>query len=169
MGIAIILVLAFVDYPLTRIARKLYIKYMSMYIEYKAVGRRDQTAFGFVWFATKVVTCFLLYGIWAIYYFSDLAIAGVFYLWLVGFAICSYFIIDLRHIESILLSLLYRQPKSISGKVSYYPKLSMRISAVQLFSIFLIFSGFLLIKPNYFTLGLACAPLFLTIRNLLLS
>lgn len=169
LGIAIVLVLAFVDYPLTRIARKLYSRYMSRYIEYKAVGKREQTAFSFVWFAVKVIIGFLFYGIWAIYYYSGLQIAGVFYLWLMGFAIGSYFIIDLRHVESMLLSRLYRQTGYISGKVSYQPKLSMKISAVQLFSIFLIFCGFLLIKPAYFTLGLACAPLFLVMRNLILS
>jgi hypothetical protein len=96
-------------------------------------------------------------------------IAGICYLWLLGFAMGSYFVIDLRHVESILLSRLYHQADSVSGKVNYHTRLSMRISAVQLFSIFLIFSGFLLIIPAYFTLGLACAPLFLVIRNLLIS
>jgi hypothetical protein len=169
LGIAIVLFLAFIDYPLTNIARNFYRRYMSRYIEYETVGKRDKNAFSFVWFATKIVIGFLLYIIWAIYHYSDVQIAGICYLWLLGFAMGSYFVIDLRHVESILLSRLYHQADSVSGKVNYHTRLSMRISAVQLFSIFLIFSGFLLIIPAYFTLGLACAPLFLVIRNLLIS
>ncbi len=169
VGIAIVLFLAFIDYPLTNIARNLYRRYMSRYIEYEAVGKTGKIASRFFLFATKIVIVLLLYLIWAIYHYGDVKIAGVCYLWLLGFAMGSYFIIDLRHVESLLLSRLYRQNDLLSGKISYHARLSLRISAVQFFSIFLIFSGFLLIKPVYFTLGLACAPLFLVIRNLLIS
>jgi len=169
LGIAIVLILAFLDYPLTLIAQNMYKNYMSRYVEYRALEGRRKPAFGILWFLIKIVIGLLLYGIWIIYYYGELEIVGIFYLWLVGFAIGSYFIINLRHVESILLSHLYRNTDSVQGNITYHSKISVKISAVQFFSMFIIFCLFLIIAPGFFTLGLACAPLFLTARNLLLS
>ena len=169
LSIAIVLVLALLDYPLTIIAQKMYKNHMSRYVEYHALKGKRKPAFGILWFVIKIIIGLLLYGIWIIYNYGEIEIVGIFYLWLVGFAIGSYFIINLRHIESILLSRLYRNTDSVQGSITYYPKISVKISAVQFFSMFIIFCLLLIISPGFFTLGLACAPLFLTARNLLLS
>ena len=106
LSIAIVLILAFLDYPLTVIAQKVYKNYMSRYVEYRALKGKSKPAFGILWFVIKILIGLLLYGIWIIYNYGEIEIAGILYLWLFGFAIGSYFIINLRHVESILLPCL---------------------------------------------------------------
>jgi len=169
VGIATVLVLAFIDYPLTAISRSSYQKYMSGFIEYRSLKSKGRSGIGFIWVVIKILIAVLLYFIWLIYAYGGYQIAGVLYLWLLGFTIGSYFVIDLRHVESIFLSRLYNNSELVSGKITYQSRFSMKISAVQYLSIFIIFSLAAILTPSYFTLGLACAPFFLAIRNLVLS
>jgi len=169
LGIAIVLVLALLDYPLTAIARSSYQKYMSGFIEYQFLKANSHSSSWLIWIIIKILIAALLYCIWLIYSYGEFKIAGGLYLWLLGFAIGSYFIINLRHIESIMLSRLYNNSEMVSGKIAYMPRFTLKISAVQYLSIFLLLSLVAALLPNYFSLGLACAPLFLAIRNLVLS
>jgi hypothetical protein len=168
-GIAIVLILAFIDYPLTLISRSSYQKYMTRFVEYKAVKGSYHNEFGIIWALVKILIAVLIFAVWYLYDTAGLHVAGKLYLWLLGFAIGSYLIIDLRHLESILLSRLYTRTDLVEGRISYHPNFSLKLSAVQFFSIFIIFSLYAILSPGYLALGLACAPLFLIIRNLMLS
>ena len=169
IGIGIVLVLAFLDYPLTAIARSSYDKYMHRYVDYQSMRSAETHKVGYIWVIIKLLIAVFLYLIWLFHSKGDLEITGRFYLWLLGFAIASYFLINLRHVESIMLSRLYSQTDSVNGHIAYHSRFSMKISAVQMFSIFIILCLVTVLLPNYFTIGLTCAPLFLATRNLLLS
>lgn len=169
IGIILVLILAFLDYPLMVISKSSYGKYMQRYVDYQSMRRPQSRGVGIFWILIKILIAVFLYLIWLIHTRADLEVAGHFYLWLLGFAICSYFLINLRHMESILLSRLYSQTDAVNGHIAYHARFSMKISAIQFFSIFIILCLMILLAPGYFTLGLACAPLFLAIRNLLLA
>jgi hypothetical protein len=169
LGIAILLILAFIDLPLTLVARSSYQKYMIRFITYQSVKSGESRKFSVLWVLIKILIAALIFAVWYIYDTADFRLAGKLYLWLLGFAIGSYLIIDIRHLESILLSRLYTRTDLIEGHISYHPDFSLKLSAVQFFSIFIIFSLYAILFPGYLGLGLACAPLFLIIRNLLLS
>jgi len=168
-GIILVIILAFIDYPLTAIAHSSHQKYMSRFVQYRASAAGQNRNFSFWDAVIKLSVAVFLYVIYAIYIGAELNIARVLYLWLLGFAIGSYFIVNLRHIESILLSRLYSRTDLVEGRISYQAKFSLKVSAVQFLSLFIIFALYAILVPSYFTLGLAFAPFFLIIRNLLLS
>lgn len=142
---------------------------MSRYISYQTLNSRMDKHIGILWVVIKIVIAVLLYAVWLIHVKGELPIAGMLYLWLLGFAIGLYLIINVRHLESIMLSRIYTKTDMIEGFISYHHNFSLRISAIQIFTLFILFCVYAILAPGYFTLGLACAPLFLIIRNLLLS
>ena len=169
LGIGLAFLLAFLDYPLTAISRDLYYRYMFRYVDYEAMGKSIRGITGAWGALSKMLMMALLAAVWAIFYYGQSPTAGPLFLWLLGFVIGTYFIADLRHLESILLARLYGSDDQVSGKIIYHSTFSLKISAIHFFSIFLIFALILFYRPDYFMLGLSCAPLFLTLRNLLLS
>jgi hypothetical protein len=168
-GIIIYLVLALFDYPLTVISRSSYQKYMSRYVRYRAIETSPGNYIMALWFIVKIIIAILLYVIWLIAVHGELRAAGALYIWLLGFAIGLYLIIDIRHLESILLSRLHTKTVMIDGFISIDQRFSLKVSAIQIFTIFILFGVYALFNPGYFELGLACSPLFLIIRNHLLS
>ncbi len=92
-----------------------------------------------------------------------------------GFAFFNYLIINLRHLQNILLYNLTRDDSKdinymdLDGEVIIGSRYSLRQSAVQIFTIALLFFGIFVFQPNFFLAGGILAPIFLTIRNLILS
>lgn len=169
LGILLFLGLAFIDYPLKAIARSSYQKYMSRFIQYQTLIPTAGKDVEPLWIFIKIAAAILLYAIWFIYARAGLTIAGIIYLLILGFGIGLYSIVNLRHLENIMLSRLYTKTQMVDGLISYHNKFSLKVSAVQIFTIFIILGVNAVLVPGYFNLGLACAPLYLIIRNLLLS
>lgn len=169
LSIGLAIVLAFADYPLTAMGRKQYYLYMFRYIDYESIAGQKKKPSAIWGIISKVLLGGALFGIWYMYSGSQSATIGKMYLWLLGFVIGTYLIEDLRHLESIFLARLYKNVKNVSGKLAYKPPFSMRISAIQLLSYFIIIGSIYLYHPDYFLLGAACSALFLAARNILLA
>lgn len=169
VGIGLAMILAFADYPLMALGRKQYYQYMFRYIDYESIAGQKKKPSPIWGNTSKIVLGIALYGIWYLFSGSQEPTIGKMYLWLLGFVIGTYLIGNLRHLESILLAHLYKSVKNVSGKLAYKPPFSMRISAVQLQSYFVIFGLLYAYNPDYLILGAFSASIFLVLRNLLLA
>jgi len=169
IGIGLAMVLAFADYPLMALARKQYYLYMFRYIDYESIAGQKKKPSQLWGIISKVMLGIALYGIWYLFSGSQEPAIGKMYLWLLGFVIGTYLIGNLRHLGSILLARLYKSVKNVSGKLAYKPPFSMKISAVQLVSYFVVMGLFYIYRPDYFILGAVSAAMFLVLRNLLLA
>jgi hypothetical protein len=169
LAIGLAMILAFADYPLTAMSRKQYYLYMFRYIDYESIAGQKKKPAAIWGIISKVLLGGALFGIWYMYSGSRLITIGKMYLWLLGFVIGTYLIEDLRHLESLLLARLYKSVKNVSGKLAYKPPFSMKISAIQLVSNFVVLGLLYIYSPDYFILGAVSASLFLVLRNLLLA
>ncbi len=169
LSVLLLLGLGFLDYPLTKLSRRMYFKYMYRYIEFESIPSTSRKSSGWWRTASLLILSAFLVIVWKARQLSGSESVEILYRWLVGFSIGTYLLIDLRHFESLLLTRLYSYSDDLSGKLSYRAVFSMRISAVHFFSFFLILVAALLFRPDISILGLACAALFLALRNLLLA
>ncbi len=168
-AILLLLGLGLLDHPLTKLSRRAYFKYMYRYIEFESIYPTSEKSSIWRRIASLLVLSFFLLVIWKVRELTGSESVGILYRWLVGFSLGTYLLIDLRHLESLLLNRLYAYTEDISGKLSYRASFSMKISAVHFFSTFLILAAVLVIQPDISILGIACAAIFLALRNLLLA
>jgi len=169
LAILLLLGLGFLDYPLTKLSRRMYFKYMYRYIEFESIPAASRKSASWWRAASLLILSAFLLIIWKARQLTGSESVEILYQWLVGFSIGTYLLINLRHFESLLLTRLYSYSDDISGKLSYRAAFSMKISAVHFFSLFLILIAVLVVRPDITILGIACAALFLAMRNLLLT
>jgi len=164
-------IVTFADGILGKIARSHYEKYTSQFYHYESArSKGKQSARESISSAISkiLVIVFLLVVLQAgvRYDMPELITAYKFGL---GFTLTIYLISDLRHIESIFIGRLIRgNAGSINGKLFIKPAFSLRQTAIQLFTIFIILGAVALLTCDIFFAGATLAPLAIIVRNLAL-
>ena len=167
----LLLIVCFADTVLGRTARKYYENYTSNFFHYESALSKKGNIREIISSAVSkiIVIVFLLvvlqgglrYGI------TELISA---YKFGMGFTLAIYLISDLRHLESIFIGKLIKGNSEIlDGKLTIKPFFSLRQTAVQLFTIFVLLGFIALITCDIFFAGVALAPLAIIIRNIALS
>ena len=168
---AILFVLSYLDLILGRLARRYYNLSTSKFIQYEAIdsiGERKRI----VWLeiVLKALPPILLLFIWMLASSSENFSITVLYWALLGFSMMLYLIIDLRHLESIFISSIYKaKAGQIEGSIKIGQGVSMMQSSIQLFSIMIILLFVAVLVRHIFFFAASLAPLTLILRNLILA
>lgn len=168
-GFLIIILLSLGDLLLRKKIRNGHAR--AEFFEYEASISQD-TGFiaNFAIILLKISPAFLVALVWALGQASKSAVVVTLYAALVGFSISLYFIVNLRHIESLMIDALVRRRRNdISGKLIIKRKFSLGQSAIQIFTIFVILAMAAAIRPSPLFIGIALAPASLIARNMLLA
>ncbi|HEX9911774.1 MAG TPA: hypothetical protein VGB01_00850 [candidate division Zixibacteria bacterium] len=174
--ILVILVLSLLDYYLTTLSSNLYRKSFGQKVEYKNIkelsseNKKGLFKFDAKYLWLKVLLVLVILVIWIQAKTTELqAIKGLYFL-ILGFAFFNFLIINLRHLQSILISsYAARNPQQISGKVTYQRSFSLTQSAFQLLLPLILILAIFVFHPSYFLFGATLAPLFLILRNIFLA
>jgi hypothetical protein len=164
-------IISFADGILGKVARSHYEKYTSQFYHYESArskGRQSVRESISSAISKILVIVFLLVVLQAglRYDMPELIKAYKFGL---GFTLAIYLISDLRHLESIFIGRLIKgKTGSIDGKLFIKPVFSLRQTAIQLFTIFIILGAVALLTCDLFFAGVSLAPLAIIIRNLAL-
>jgi hypothetical protein len=168
----LLLIVSFADSILGRIARKYYDAYTSNHYHYEsAISKSGKTNIreSISAAVSKIIVIIFLLVVLQGGLRYDMPELIAAYKFGLGFTLAIYLISDLRHIESIFIGrLLKGHGGIIEGKVSIKPFFSLRQTAIQLFTIFILLGGVALITCDIFFAGVALAPLAIIIRNLAL-
>jgi len=168
----LLIIVSFSDTLLGRIAKSHYEKYTSTVFMYEsAISRKGRRSIreDIAASISKIMVIIFLMAILKMGQISGLPELMAGYRLGLGFTIAIFLIIDLRHIESILIArLLIRRKQDIEGKLLIKTGYSLRQSAIQLMTLFIILAGVTAITADIFFLGAMFAPLALIIRNLAL-
>ena len=176
--IGVIFILSILDFFLPQLSSHFYRSSFSQFVEYESLGRkisdpdeekkRKKSKWGY--FLLKLFLILVLVILWAqSRTFESKAILAL-YLFAVGFAFFTFLIMDLRHLQNILFFwYISKNPQSLSGKIIFKSQTSLRQSAIQFSSFFLLLLAILIFSPSYFFLGGICGSLFLILRNLILA
>lgn len=117
----------------------------------------------------KISPAFLILLIWAAAVTSDSPGAVNLYRAILGFSLSLFLIINLRHVESLMIGLLIKKRRQdLTGKVTLKKGFSLGQSAIQLSTLFIILALVALMKFQPFYIGAAVAPPSLIFRNLVL-
>jgi hypothetical protein len=171
----VILVMSILDEILSVISRRLYFRGHNRFYTYVGSGRR-------IGFRSKVYRWFIrvsvpvmLVVIFFLGQLLDEVTIQVLYYTFAGFAFFNYLIIDLRHLENILLykytESLYEKGNfsELQGEITIGRGFSLRQSSYQIFTIMILLFGVFIFHPSYFMMGGLIAPLLISVRNLILS
>lgn len=168
-----LIILSIGDLVLGLWAGSLYVKYTAPIMMYEtALHRQGKRPAGQLLVRTfiKMLPAFLILAIWQLSIEPGMAAIKYLYWLLLGFALTIYLIIDLRHLESLLIATLIKRKRGwIEGKLLIKSQFSLRQSAIQLLTILIILLFILFLNHRPFYIGAALAPLSLIIRNLALS
>ena len=174
--ILIILILSTLDYYLTILSASLYRKSFAQKVEYKNIressleDRKDLFKFDAKYLWLKVLLILVILVIWIQAKTTELQVIQGLYFLILGFAFFNFLIIDLRHLQSIIIfSYANKNPQAISGKVTYQRSFSLMQSAFQLLLPLILSLVIFILHPSYFLLGAILAPLFLILRNIFLA
>jgi len=171
-----ILILSVLDYYLTMFSSNLYKKAFADSVEYKSTKgsssnrekRRSLLGAGFLWL--KLLLILVLLIIWFQAKITQSQIVEQFYFFILGFTFFNFLIIDLRHLQNVLIfSYAAKHPQEISGKVSYHRSFSLMQSAFQLVLPFILVLVIFAFHPSFFLFGAILASFFLIVRNTFLA
>ncbi len=168
-GFIILILLSVTDMFFGKRAGSAAAKKRSEFIEYETAVSRDMgPAAYFALVLLKISPPFLITLIWAAAKASGSDIVAILYAGMIGFALALYLIINLRHLESVMINKLssYFQ-EDLSGKVFIKRRFSLGQSTIQIFSIFVILFIIALLKPTPLFIGFTLAPVALIIRNII--
>lgn len=165
-------IVSFADALLGKIARSHYEKYTSHFYHYESAmsksGKQSLRETISSAISKILVIVFLMVVLQAGLRYDMPELITV-YKFGLGFTLAIYLISDLRHIESIFIGRLIKgKVGSIDGKLFIKPAFSLRQTALQLFTIFIIIGGVALLTCDIFFAGATLAPLAVIIRNLAL-
>ncbi len=166
----ILLVLSLGDILLGKIASNQYKNYTSKYIEYQSANlfKTSQTI-TFYKVLLKIIPAILILIIWLTANSSSSPISLALYWMILGFSLSLFLIIDLRHLESIIVGRLYKNFQGIlSGKLSIGSKFSLGQSSAQILTLLVIMLIVTFFNWHLFYIGATLAPLSLILRNLFL-
>jgi hypothetical protein len=172
LGFVILLLLSLTDLALGRFVERSNIRYRAEFFEYESRGisraRTGAIAY-FAYILLKISPAFMLLLIWAAATASGSQGPIDLYRVILGFSLSLFLIINLRHIESLMIGrLIKNRRQNLSGKISLKKGFSLGQSAVQLTTLFIILALVALMKFQPFYIGAACAPFSLIVRNLIL-
>jgi hypothetical protein len=172
LAFVILILLSLTDLILGPSIRRFNIRHRSEFFEYES-HKVPQPHGGpvayFAYFLLKISPAFLLLLIWAAAVTSDSPGPVSLYRTALGFSLSLFLVINLRHIESLLITLLIKsRSRNLSGKIVLGKEFPLGQSAIQLFTLFIILVLVALMKFQPFYFGAAGAPLLLIIRNLIL-
>lgn len=174
--ILIILVLSLLDYYLTILSSNLYKKSFGQSVEYKNIkefsSKESKTLpklnARYLWL--KVLLILVILVIWIETKITESQSVKQLYFFILGFTFFNFLIINSRHLQSILIfSYAVRNSQQISGKVTYQRSFSLMQSAFQLLLPLILILIIFIFHPSYFLFGAILAPLFLILRNIILS
>ncbi len=171
LAFIILILLSLSDLILGRFVGRFNIRYRAEFFEYESrrvPGPGGATAY-FAYILLKISPAFLLLLIWAAAVTAGSPGPVNLYRAVLGFSLSLFLIINLRHIESLMIGLLIKgRPHNLSGKIALKKGFSLGQSAIQLFTLFIILALVALMKFQPFYIGAATAPLSLIVRNLIL-
>lgn len=172
IGFAILILLSLADMTLGKYAGKYNTRYRAEYFEYESRRisrpRTGATAY-FAYILLKISPAFMLLLIWAAAVTSGSPDVVNIYRAILGFSLSLFLIINLRHLESMMIGrLIKNRPQNLSGKIALKKGFSLGQSAIQLSTLFVILALVALMKFQPFYIGAAGAPLSLIVRNLIL-
>lgn len=172
---AVILAMSILDELLSRISRALYLRGHNRFFAYAGMGRAPQLSNHIVRWIIKIgIAAMIVLIYWAAKQ-SDMPETMALYQGFAGFAFFNYLIINIRHIENILiyrLTAVHRENfgySDLEGELVIGRRFSLRQSSFQIFAVVLLLFGVLIFHPTYFMLGGMLAPLFISVRNMILS
>ncbi len=171
-----ILILSLLDHYLTFLGSQVYRKSLASKVEYanlkesSSLEGTSSLGFTFKYIWLKVLLILVILVIWIEVRVTRSQTVGDLYLFVLGFAFFDFLILDLRHLQSILISrYAHTNPQSISGKISYQRSFSLMQSAFQLLLPFALTLAMFIFHPSYFLFGALLAPFFLIARNIYLA
>lgn len=172
LAFGILILLSLADMILGPFIGRFNIRHRSEFFEYgsRRFPRSGGGAIAYCAFLLlRISPAFLLLLIWAAAVTSDSPGPVSLYRTALGFSLSLFLVINLRHIESLLISLFIKsRPSNLSGKIVLGEEFPLGQSAIQLFTLFIILVLVALMKFQPFYFGAAGAPLLLIIRNLIL-
>jgi hypothetical protein len=172
IAILLLLILSLGDLALGHLAKKQYERYTSNYIIYETALSGSSTKpprSSPAKVIIKLLGIAIICLIWLIAASSGIRATMRLYWAILGFALTIYFVIDLRHLESILIGQLVKsRGDQLSGKLSIKRGFSLGQTAIQLLTLSVIMFVVFLFAWEPFFIGAALAPLSLLIRNLAL-
>ncbi len=172
---AVILCMSALDEILSIVSRRLYHRGHNRFYTY--VGSGKQIAFRvriFRWLIRVMIPVMLVVIHYLGQAFNEMTII-ILYNAFAGFAFFNYLIINLRHLENILLykftmSMFEKGNFSdLHGEITIGRRFSLRQSSYQIFTVMILLFGVFIFHPSYFILGGLTAPFLISMRNLLLS
>jgi hypothetical protein len=168
----LLLVLSLADIMLGYVARKgreTYIQPIFMYETTISIPGKKSFRKITIPIGTKLMAIALLFILWNHTVASAPPFSSRPYRFLLGFMLSIFLIIDLRHLETIFIARTIKSSRNdLEGKLLIKRGYSLRQSAIQLFTIFIILTGIFILNWDLFYFGVALAPLALIIRNLAL-
>ncbi len=172
LAFVILILLSLSDLILGRFVGKSNIRYRAEFFEYEAGGlplpRGGAVAY-FAYILLKISPAFLILLIWAAAVTSGSPGPVNLYRAILGFSLSLFLIINLRHVESLMIGLLIKGRRhDLSGKITLRKGFSLGQSAIQLSTLFIILALVAVMKLQPFYIGAAGAPLSLIVRNLIL-
>lgn len=172
LAFVILILLSLADMILGPSIRKFNIRHRSEFFEYgsRRFSRSGRGAIAYcALLLLRISPAFLLLLLWAAAVTSDSPGPVSLYRTALGFSLSLFLVINLRHIESLLITLLIKsRSRNLSGKIVLGKEFPLGQSAIQLFTLFIILVLVALMKFQPFYFGAAGAPLLLIIRNLIL-
>ncbi|GEM_PF-6015193 len=171
----IIFLMSVLDELLSKIARKSYLRGFQRYFVYMGLNGNIRSSNLYLRWSLKISIPALLI---LISYLAEITAddtAAALYQAFAGFAFFDYLIIDLRHLENILIYRLSgtdnssRRSPDLEGELIIGRRFALMKSAFQVFVIALLLFGVLIFHPTYFIFGGMVAPMLISIRNLILS
>jgi hypothetical protein len=172
---AIIFIMSVLDELLGYVARILYWHGHHRYFTYTNIGRPTSFGKNICRWLIKLAIPIIVILIFILARSSGKKEVIALYQVFCGFTFFNYLIINIRHMENILIYRLTmtgdRQVKmrDLEGEVIIGRRFSLRQSSIQILGICILFFGILIFFPSYFILGGFLAPAFISIRNLVLS
>lgn len=169
-GFIILIILTLADLVFRGKTNNLSLRPKSEFYQYEsATARETGTAAYFALVFLKISPPFLIALIWAVAQASGSKMVAELYGLILGFSMSLYLIINLRHIESILIDRLVRRYRDdLSGKLIIRRRFSLGQSAIQILTLFVLLTIIAVLNPSPLHIGFAAAPLALIVRNTLL-
>ena len=171
----IIFFMSILDEVLSRVARVLYMHGHNRYFTYLGLRNKPQMSNNVKRWAIRVSIPIMIVAIYIFAESSDQPEMTALYQAFAGFAFFNYLIINVRHVENILIyRLTMAEPENddvpdIEGELAIGRRFSLKQSSFQIFALALLLIGVTIFHPTYFMLGGLIAPLLISMRNLILS